>query len=143
MTQAALAERLNALGFDKKGKDGDTATRLDRVSLSKIESGTRRVTLEEALAIACALEVAPPHLFVPREAGASVSLVPVGPVERAEDVWLWATGRRPLPEQEQAPYRAAAPRHSEAVLATGADLLRKGSPADALRDLLERACDNT
>jgi transcriptional regulator with XRE-family HTH domain len=56
ITQAQLVERLAELGFE-----------LNRDAVIQIESGRRRVTLDEALAIAAVLGVAPVNLVVPLE----------------------------------------------------------------------------
>src|SRR4051794_7495768 len=60
-----LADRVKALG----GK-------LDRAAIAKIESGTRNVSLDEALLLAAALDVAPVHLFFPLNDDAEVEIAP-------------------------------------------------------------------
>lgn len=57
LSQADLAKRLAQLGF----------ARLKRTTILAIEKKTRNVSLDEALAIAAALGVAPIHLMVPFE----------------------------------------------------------------------------
>lgn len=56
VSQAALARRLAELGYP-----------LSRKAVNEIEHGKRRVTLDDALAIALALGVAPVNLLVPFE----------------------------------------------------------------------------
>src|SRR5438128_1706924 len=56
LSQAELSKRL-----------GDLGVPVSRQTLIEIEKGNRRVTLDEALAIAAAVGVAPVHLMVPFE----------------------------------------------------------------------------
>jgi transcriptional regulator with XRE-family HTH domain len=56
ITQAELSSRLADLGYQ-----------LSRAAIAEIERGNRRVTLDDALAVAAALGVAPLHLIVPFE----------------------------------------------------------------------------
>ena len=85
-SQGRLVDELRALGGD-----------LDQSQLSRIESGDRRVSLDEALAIATALGVSPVHLFVPPTAGDAVMLTPeMRYPSRA--VRQWVRGQVPLCE---------------------------------------------
>ena len=90
-SQQRLSDRLRELGHP-----------LHRVTLAKIEQGgtrARKVPLEDVLAIAAALDVAPLHLFVPFEP--SVRLV-VGDVAVApQHARLWVRGRSPLGIERQ------------------------------------------
>lgn len=58
LSQAALAERLAALGSD-----------MDAQAVAKIEGKRRGVSLNEALELAAALGIYPMHLFLPRHEG--------------------------------------------------------------------------
>jgi transcriptional regulator with XRE-family HTH domain len=85
-TQHQLAERLRTLGVP-----------LDRGALSKIEAEIRGVSLDEAIALAAALEVSPLSLFAPRRRDEKVAVTPkvynaqIGAVVRD-----WVRGSTPL-----------------------------------------------
>lgn len=87
-TQQQLAGRLKALRFP-----------LDRTAISKIEKQLRGVSLDEALALAAALEVAPTALFLPRD-GSMVEVTPRLRVDgqRAAE---WIRGHMPLGTDEE------------------------------------------
>lgn len=70
---------------------------MDQTIVSKIESGARRVTLDDALALALALDVSPVSLYLPHGENERVRLAP-GRVEDAATAWAWATEREPLPD---------------------------------------------
>lgn len=81
--------------------------RLDRAAISKIESKTRNVSLDEALLLAAALDVAPVHLFVALDTNVLMEIAPkVDPVP-AGDAREWVRGRRPLPTTNEKTYRTA------------------------------------
>lgn len=83
-SQQDLVDRLSQLGFP-----------VDRSAIAKIETGARGVSVDEALAIAVALDVAPTALLVPRRPGDSVQVVPV--VEAHDvDAMAWFEGRCPM-----------------------------------------------
>lgn len=124
LTQHAVADRLRALGVQS----------IDQTTLSKIESGVRRVTLDEALTLALALDVAPVSLFLPPGEDDTVRLAP----ERTEDAgtaWLWATAREPLPDMHGDTFYAE---RSEAARMTEVrQALAQGDP-EAVVTFLER-----
>lgn len=85
LSAQALATRLEEIGSD-----------LDRRAISKIENGTRGVSLDEWLQLAHALAVPPPLLFLDLASGADVAVAP----EVALHPWLiwdWVTGELPPP----------------------------------------------
>lgn len=57
LSDAGLAARLTAIGFATVGRNG----------IRDIKNGKRRLTLDETLALAWVLEIAPVHLIVPFE----------------------------------------------------------------------------
>jgi hypothetical protein len=61
--------------------------------IHRIESGDRRVDVDDLVAIAVALGVSPLALLLPTEAGA---VLPGGESYTAEQIWDWGTGRAPL-----------------------------------------------
>jgi transcriptional regulator with XRE-family HTH domain len=93
--QAELSKRLATLG-----------TPLGVSALSKIENGTRRVTVDDLVALAIALDVSPNRLLLTED----VDPVPASPEIRPEylvaltpsvavdryDAWQWAVGSDPL-----------------------------------------------
>lgn len=87
-TQEQLEEVLVALGHP-----------LDRTVIARIESGERKISLDDALAISAALAVAPVHMFTPRASGEKVALgaslrAPAGKVRR------WVRGEQPISEAD-------------------------------------------
>jgi transcriptional regulator with XRE-family HTH domain len=96
-----LADRITELG----GK-------LGRVAISEIENGRRRVSLDEALLLAAALNVPPPLLFFPFETGEHVAITPTSVIHPdlatrwlAGESWLAATDRTAIGTQEFAEAR--------------------------------------
>jgi len=97
MSAQQLADRVQQLG----GK-------LDRAAISKIESRTRNVSLDEAVLLAVALEVAPVHLFLPRDDGSAVALAPLVEVP-ATQAREWLRGTEQLPQGDEKTYRTEVP----------------------------------
>lgn len=79
-----LAERVEALGG-----------RLGRVAITKIETGKRGVSLDEAFLLAAALNVPPPVLFFPLETGEHVAITPEN-VIHPNLATRWLAGEAPL-----------------------------------------------
>lgn len=96
MSGADLSARVEALG----GK-------LGRMAISKIENKQRGVSLDETLLLAAALDVAPIHLFLPREDEGEVmigtSKVPAV-LARA-----WVRGSEPLPGGDEKTFATEVP----------------------------------
>ena len=91
-----LEQKVKALG----GK-------LDRAAISKIENKTRGVSLDEALLLAAALDVAPVHLFISLDDEDLIQVAPglePVPADVARD---WVRGRQPLPATNEKNYRTA------------------------------------
>lgn len=87
-SQGLLAEALEGVGYF-----------INRSTLTRLENGTRTPSLDEAFAVAVALEVSPLALVLPFEATGSVAVAPdvAVPVEQAR---AWARGDEPLPGQD-------------------------------------------
>jgi hypothetical protein len=83
------------------------------------------VTLDEALALAYALNTAPVHLMTPRDDDTVMEITPEVK-EPARDVRAWIRGERPLPGVNKIAYRAEVP-ESE----------RSRTPTTVLRELVE------
>ncbi len=84
MTQADVADRLDRLGSP-----------LDRVAVAKIETGARGVSLDDAVALALALDLPPYALIIPDDPEAKVALTPKTKAT-ASEAHLWAVGADPL-----------------------------------------------
>ncbi|HME16029.1 MAG TPA: helix-turn-helix transcriptional regulator [Mycobacterium sp.] len=90
---------------DKKGISGpelsEKLAELHRpippLGIHRIESGTRRVDVDDLVAIALALNVSPLALLLPTWADAVLA---DGERYLAEQIWDWATGVRPLSATE-------------------------------------------
>lgn len=93
-----LADRVQELGG-----------RLDRAAISKIESRTRNVSLDEALLLALALNVAPVHLFLPRDDEAEVQIASNLPAVPTGDARAWLRGAEPLSTVDDRTFRTEVP----------------------------------
>lgn len=69
------------------------------LGLRRIESGERRVDVDDLVALALALDVSPLALLLPTD---TIRLVPYGRSWEAETIWMWATGSQALPGNEDA-----------------------------------------
>lgn len=73
----------------------DAGRPIPQSGVSRIESGSRRVDVDDLTALAHVLGVNPNALLLPPTAEGSVELTGVGTVD-AGDVWEWAEGNHPL-----------------------------------------------
>jgi transcriptional regulator with XRE-family HTH domain len=97
-SQADLADELANLGADT----------LNRTAISKVENGTRRVTVEELLLLAAALNVTPVHLLVPYQPDTPVALTPALTLP-AGQLRRWIYGAGPLPGASDQQYFTEVP----------------------------------
>ena len=78
-------------------------------AITKIEKGTRGVSVDEVLSFAAALDVAPVHLLVPIDDAEAVEITPgfevPAPVARR-----WFRGQHPLPFQDARAYVTQVPK---------------------------------
>lgn len=81
--------------------------RLDRAAIAKIESKTRNVSLDEALLLAAALDVAPVHLIFPLDDDRAVEIASRSQPVPARDAREWLRGREPLPGTNEKLFRSA------------------------------------
>ena len=84
LSYAELSRQLSQLGRE-----------IPPLGLRRLESGDRKVDVDDLVALALALEVSPLVLLLPVEASA---LVPQGPKYDAEAIWQWASGSKALTE---------------------------------------------
>jgi transcriptional regulator with XRE-family HTH domain len=94
MSQAALSKRLRELG-----------ARLDRSAIARIESATRGVTIDEAVALAAVLDV-PFHTLLITPADEEIALTPALTV-RMPFAAAWLVGEMPLDREDVERYSAA------------------------------------
>ncbi|MFR9779042.1 helix-turn-helix domain-containing protein [Micromonospora sp. MS34] len=103
LTAAQLAERMNAVGF-----------RWDRFTVQNLENGRRRnVTVEEFLALAYVLSVAPVHLLVPIDAEQTdlYAATPEGQGSRMQTTFArsWVRGHGAATGQDRRVYFSEVP----------------------------------
>jgi transcriptional regulator with XRE-family HTH domain len=90
LSQADLANRLSGLGIDKP----------HQTTVARLETGGRRVSVDDALAVAAALGVSPLHLFA---ASFTQDTVPVTPKLEAgpQQMRRWLAGQVQLPSLDE------------------------------------------
>jgi transcriptional regulator with XRE-family HTH domain len=86
MTQAELSAALTTIGRP-----------IPVASIGKLESGLRKIDLDDFMALAVALNVSPLRLLLPDTRRPSDEVQGTGIAATAADAWLWALGTRPLP----------------------------------------------
>jgi transcriptional regulator with XRE-family HTH domain len=85
LTQAQLAAALTRLGHP-----------MHQSAIAKIEARERKITLDDVLVLAVALDVPPGLLFVPVESDADLALTPTMKIHPWY-AWEWVRGLEPLP----------------------------------------------
>ncbi len=93
MSQRALVARLAEIG-----------QKMNQAAIARIERGERKISLDEAIAIAAALDVAPVHMFLPIEGDERVSLARALEVDQVK-ARRWARGNIPLDPANFRSYR--------------------------------------
>lgn len=113
--QATLAARVSELrarrGYSLRELSrrlGDLGHPLDPSTLLRLERAERHATLEDVLALALALDVAPVHLFVPFPPETPVAVTPTTSAS-AGHVRAWVRGERPLEGVDKDTYRRETP----------------------------------
>lgn len=134
LTRPQLSERLSDLGRP-----------LLATGLAKIEDGTRRVDVDDLMALAIALNVSPPRLLLPSVASDEpVRLTPKVEVSSSW-AWSWAEGEGPVSpdfsEEEDEAYHRERPAGlrslSQNPVMRSADYIRTGT-ARLLRSINDR-----
>jgi transcriptional regulator with XRE-family HTH domain len=98
LTHAGVVERLKLLGYS-----------IPRTGLSEIENGGRRVTVDDLMALAVALDVTPNDLLLPLQISQEpVEVTALGTVD-PKDLWRWADGVDALPLDPPAGLEEAPP----------------------------------
>lgn len=106
-----LREAREARGWrqqDLSDRMGQLGAPMDRTTLAKIERGKREARLEEMIALAAALDVAPLNLYMPIEGDEPVCLAPALAVDPG-DARKWARGFRPLDPTNHRVYQFQSP----------------------------------
>src|SRR5260370_15983800 len=85
LSHAALSRRLGELGRP-----------IPPLALRRIEAGERRVDVDDLVALALALDVAPVALLLPSDRESFRRLVAGGDPYPWQHIWLWGTGLQPL-----------------------------------------------
>lgn len=68
---------------------------ISATAITRVESGERRVDVDDLVALAAVLNVNPSALLLPPTTEGSFEVTGAGTVA-AEDAWAWADGERPL-----------------------------------------------
>lgn len=103
----AIRQRLDLTAQEFAERAKQVGLKIDRGTVSKIENGLRGVSLDEGLAIAAALDVAPVHLFLPREDGKQIAIGNIAVT--AEQARAWFRGTTPLPGRDDKTFRTEVP----------------------------------
>jgi transcriptional regulator with XRE-family HTH domain len=96
-TQQDLADRLRRLGAP-----------IDRASVARLETSKRGLSVDEAMRLAAALNVAPVHLFVDPDGDEPLQVTPADELTPAE-ARRWIRGGLPLIGQDPRAYFANVP----------------------------------
>ncbi len=87
-SQAQLAEAVTRLGHP-----------MHQTAIAKIEAKQRKVSVDDLLVLALALDVPPPLLFLPFEKDDDLALTPTTAIFPWR-VWEWLHGEEPLPDRD-------------------------------------------
>jgi transcriptional regulator with XRE-family HTH domain len=90
MTQQQLVDKLSEMGVDPKPA---------RATIARTELGERNIGLDEAFALAAALDVSPARLMLPAHEAVRVAITPNLDVS-ARDARMWLRGSKALPGQD-------------------------------------------
>jgi transcriptional regulator with XRE-family HTH domain len=126
ITSERLVQAMGELGYN-----------MPRTAISEIENGGRRVSVDDLMALAVALNVNPNALLLPHYSGdveMGHELTAVPDTVTGEEAWAWADGWQALPH-----HRADAPDVDESLtgMAKGRALAAKHAAEDG-RGFLER-----
>jgi transcriptional regulator with XRE-family HTH domain len=110
---------------------------LDEAAIAKLETDRRRLTLDDALEIAAALDVSPAYLFTPQEEGSEVKIAP-RKKQTAQEVREWVRGEGPLTDTDAARrfYESQMPKEERAALSSTLEGMKRGN-AEIARELDE------
>jgi transcriptional regulator with XRE-family HTH domain len=119
---------------------GRAGVELNEFVITRMESGNRRVSVDEAIAIATVLGVSPLHMLVSLNDDETLQLVPRLPAVRAVDARAWLRGQRPLRQaDEQLFYFQTPPSEADWFpLAPGPWRFRNPEAFEATREKWER-----
>lgn len=92
LTYAELSRRLEAIGRP-----------IPVLGLSRVENGTRRVDVDDLMALAVVLGVSPSALLMPGAGDRNVDATGISEPVPAQRLWNWALGLDPLPGMSRDP----------------------------------------
>ncbi len=102
---AVVAERIRQLRKEKRWTQTDLAEAvtgfghpMHQTAIAKIEAKQRKVSVEDLLVLALALDVPPPLLFLPFDRDEDLALTPTTATYPWR-VWEWLHGEEPLPSR--------------------------------------------
>lgn len=96
LSRPDLARRIGMLHQTQVHGDWELSpSKINALAITRIETGERRVDVDDLVLFAVALGVAVPTLLMPPGDGVQPVLAPIEPV-RGEYYWEWLTARRPL-----------------------------------------------
>jgi transcriptional regulator with XRE-family HTH domain len=132
-TQVELSKRLRQLGYS-----------LPAEQISRIETGKRGVKLDDAFALAYALDCSLVHLLVEPDAN-EPEIVVVGNVqpERQQDVRDWISGAGPLLDQDPVEYARQRPRRDIEAEIEAVRAIKIGDPTTPLAAFLRQALERS
>jgi transcriptional regulator with XRE-family HTH domain len=104
-TGKTVAERIKDLRKQRQMQQSDLARRMTELgrpmaasAISKIETGERRVDVDDLMAFAVALDTPPHRLLMPETESPFAAVVLPGYTESAEYAWRWLLGEWPVGE---------------------------------------------
>lgn len=96
LSRPDLARRIQELQQSEQHGDWELSpSKINALAITRIETGERRVDVDDLVLLAVALEVAVPTLLVPYGEGMFHVQTPAGPTPSGW-YWSWLTARRPL-----------------------------------------------
>jgi transcriptional regulator with XRE-family HTH domain len=98
------------------------------LGLRRIEAGERRVDVDDLVALALALDVAPVALLLPADRDSYRPLVAGGEPYTWQHIWLWGTGLQPLSGDMLTFIRDSNPIKWAQIEATAADFTNISAP---------------
>jgi len=86
------------LGYAELSRElAETGREIPPLGLRRIESGERRVDVDDLVALAVVFDVSPLALLLPTQAGALTSQ---GSEYSLQQIWTWGEGSNPLPRDD-------------------------------------------
>ena len=105
LPEALVAGKVRHLREGRGLSQGDLAERLGwkQETVSRLERGSRGISVDECVALAVALDTSPAHLLTPLDPNQTMALTPNLVVE-VTTARQWIGGQKPLPNQDGAAF---------------------------------------